>query len=119
MISFLGLMLINYGFLLKDEKRWGNDKLKKFFPKCYPENKTITQWTTKLGEEMVKQLLQNRNLKVTRPKKRIIDGIGYCVDWETDNAIWEVKSRNYSTAGTAGEKIFGTVWKYSILPKIF
>lgn len=110
---------INKTHTHKDEKQWGNNKLKLYYPKQYSPEKNITQWTTKLGEGIVKNLLKNRGMKVHRPEKKTIEGIGYQVDWETKEALWEVKTRNYSTPGTAGEKIFGTIWKYSILPKIF
>lgn len=101
----------------KSEKEWGNSKLVLYFPNLYKNDKLVKQWTTKLGEEIVKNILYRKGLNPRRPKKIKINNIGYCLDWETDNNIWEVKTRNYSTPGTVGEKIFGVVWKYGMLPK--
>lgn len=95
-----------------NEGRWGNEKLVKYFPERYKKGEPIKQWTTKLGEEIVRSILErNKNHRRHRMKN-------FRVDFETDDALWEVKTRNYSTSGTVGEKIFGTVWKYSDLPRI-
>lgn len=99
----------------QNEKEWGNNKIKQYFS----HKKNTPQWTTKLGEGIVKSILEQKGMKVKRPTKVTINGIGYQVDWETPKALWEVKTRNYTTPGTAGEKIFGTPWKYASLPKIF
>ena len=40
-------------------------------------------------------------------------------DWETEDAIWEVKTRNWSVPGTAGEKILGVPYKYSDVPELY
>jgi hypothetical protein len=39
------------------------------------------------------------------------------LDLETDNYLYEVKTRNYTTPGTIGEKILGTPYKYSQIYK--
>ena len=33
--------------------------------------------------------------------------------------IYEVKTRNWTTSGTAGEKVLGTMYKYSDIPIIY
>lgn len=93
----------------KIEIQFGNRMLKKYFN--YKKN--IKQWTTRLGEGIVKALLEQKNHKVSRPFKKN----GNVPDWETDEFIFEVKTRNYSTVGTAGEKILGVPYKYADVPK--
>ena len=74
------------------------------------------QWTTKLGENLVKDVLTYYHGKsVTRPEKKS----HYIPDWETEDAIWEVKTRNWTTQGTAGEKVFGVPYKYSDIPDLY
>ena len=92
------------------EKLWGNRMLKRYFN----YTKTTNQWTTCLGESLVKIILERKE-KVTNPKTIS----GYRPDWETKNYIWEVKTRNYTTSGTAGEKILGTPYKYAEVPKLY
>ena len=41
---------------------------------------------------------------------------GYKPDWETEDGIYEAKTRNWTTSGTAGEKILGVPYKYSEVP---
>ena len=52
---------------------------------------------------------------VKRPEKKN----HYLPDWETDDAIWEVKTRNWNTPGTAGEKVLGVPYKYSDIPRLY
>ena len=66
-------------------------------------------WTTLLGENLVHDVLVLRGENPRKPKRMN----GYEPDWETDEYIWEVKTRNWTTAGTAGEKVLGTMYKYS------
>ena len=40
-------------------------------------------------------------------------------DWETDKYIYEVKTRNWTTSGTAGEKVLGVMYKYSEIPELY
>ena len=94
------------------EKKWGNNILKK--------EKITSQWTTLLGENMVcdvLKLLGHKNInKITKKNdagKKIIPDI------ETDSGIYEVKTRNWNTTGTAGEKVFGVPFKYSSVPRIY
>lgn len=87
------------------EKAWGNMVI------GY-ENVT-SQWTTKLGEYFVEELLHKLGYNVRKGTK-----IGhYNPDRETDEYIIEVKTRNWTTTGTAGEKVYGTPFKYAGIPK--
>jgi DNA adenine methylase len=73
-------------------------------------NKT-RQWTTFLGETIVKEIY-NLTEKI-QVKRKIKDGNkNIQPDVETDKSIIEVKSRTYCTNGTAGEKILGVPYKY-------
>ena len=89
----------------KFEKEWGNKII---------QQKT-NQWTAKLGEYILEEVLLVLEEKCWRPKK--ING--YKPDWETPNAIYEVKTRNWTTTGTAGEKFLGTPYKYSDIPILY
>ena len=88
----------------QNETEWGNRILNQLNP-----NK---MWTTKLGEELVRDVLQL--LGETPRKPKTINH--YSPDWETDKYIYEVKTRNWTTSGTAGEKVFGVPYKYSDVP---
>jgi hypothetical protein len=74
----------------------------RYFPKPNP-----VQWSGVFGEEIVRQILLNRGCNVTKPGK--INNL--MLDLETDNYLYEVKTRNYTTPGTIGEKILGTPYK--------
>ena len=88
------------------EKNWGNRIIKRYF-----NHKRTNQWSNILGEQIVLQLFKDS----WRPKKKN----GYLLDIETSDYIIEVKSRNYTTEGTAGEKILGVPYKYADVPKMF
>ena len=88
------------------EKLWGNKIINQ-------ENNS--QWTTKLGESFVFTLLEKLGENPRKPKKMN----NYKPDIETDNYIYEVKTRNWTTSGTAGEKVFGTPFKYSEIPLLY
>lgn len=103
----------------KQEKKWGNDILKKYYK--YPSNKNIVQWTTKLGEELVKEAmvkLKRENVKNGETIKSSSDRKTYRPDVQCDKYIYEVKARNWTTPGTAGEKILGVPLKYSEIPTL-
>lgn len=71
---------------------------------------------TCLGEKIVEELLQKKyKYKVKKPKKKG----NFKPDFETEDCIWEVKTRNYTTTGTAGEKILGTPLKYIDVPTLY
>ena len=87
----------------KAEKKWGNKMI------CQEDN---NNWTTLLGEILVRVTLEKLGKNPRKPKN--INN--YFPDWETDDAIWEVKTRNWTTTGTAGEKVLGAPYKYSDVP---
>lgn len=89
------------------EFEWGN--------KIANSKEKTSQWTTIVGEMLVEVLLALQGLNVWKPVA--IDG--YKPDRETRNAIWEVKTRNWSTPGTAGEKILGSPFKYAKIPELY
>jgi hypothetical protein len=72
-------------------------------------NITNRQWTGKFGEHLVKHLLQLQGHIVC---EQPLVGT-FNLDLETNDALYEVKTRNYSTSGTIGEKILGTPYRYS------
>lgn len=75
----------------------------------------MNQRTTKLGETIVQEILLLKNKKAWRPKT--INR--YKPDWETSDGIYEVKTRNWTTSGTAGEKIVGVPYKYADIPNLY
>lgn len=90
----------------KEEKEWGNKMIRQ-------ENNG--QWTTKLGENLVFEILKLKGEKPRRAKKMN----GFIPDWETDEAIYEVKTSNWCVGGTAGEKVLGTWLKYQDIPELY
>lgn len=88
------------------EKNWGNLMI---------GNTNNKQWSTKLGEELVFDVLE---LRGENPRK-ITKKNGFQPDWETDNYIYEVKNSSWMTSGTAGEKVFGTWIKYQDIPELY
>jgi hypothetical protein len=90
----------------KQEKDWGNSMIGQI---------NNGQWTTKLGENLVYDVLK---LRGENPIK-VIKKNGYEPDWETDNYIYEVKTSNWWVDGTAGEKVLGTCIKYQEIPELY
>ena len=90
----------------KREVSWGSSMINSI------NNK---QWTTKLGEELVRDVLINRGKNPIRPVGRA----HFRPDWETDEFIYEVKTRTWTTSGTAGEKVLGTPYKYADIPILY
>ena len=88
------------------EKTWGNQMI---------GQTNNGNWTTVLGEHMVRDILALRGENPRRPAQKG----GYSPDWETDDYIYEVKTRNWTTSGTAGEKVLGTMYKYSDIPILY
>lgn len=93
------------------EKVWGNMINKQLFGK----QKDTVNWTTTLGEHLVKKVLEQNGENIYKPK--VING--YRPDWESDTTIYEVKTRNWTTTGTAGEKVLGVPYKYSDIPRLY
>jgi hypothetical protein len=92
--------------LKNEEKKWGNDMI---------GQKNNGNWSTKLGERLVYDVLK---LRGENPRKPIAKG-GFEPDWETDAFIYEVKTSNWWVSGTAGEKVFGTFVKYQDIPELY
>lgn len=88
------------------EKEWGNKMINKIDCK---------QWTTLLGENLVKDILI---LNGENPRKPISKN-NFQPDWETDDYIYEIKTSSWSVDGTAGEKVFGTWIKYQDIPTLY
>ena len=89
-----------------EEKSWGNEMI---------GQKNNGQWTTLLGEGLVRDVLE---LRGENPIKPISKG-GFKPDWETDKYIYEVKTSNWWVSGTAGEKVLGTWIKYQNIPELY
>ena len=90
----------------KKERIWGNKMI---------GQTNNGQWTTKLGENLVFDILK---LRGENPKKVEHKG-GFQPDWETDDYIYEVKTSNWWVSGTAGEKVLGTCIKYQDIPELY
>ena len=90
-----------------EEKKWGN--------KMLGNKKESKMWTAYLGEGIVEKILKEMGGNPTRPERKE----KLRPDWETSDAIYEIKTRNWTTSGTAGEKVFGVPYKYARVPKIY
>ncbi len=79
------------------------------------KKKKNDQWTTLLGENLVHHVLYilGENPKKADKKQ------GFQPDRCTDSRIIEVKTRNWTTGGTAGEKVYGTWMKYQDIPELY
>lgn len=89
-----------------EEKKWGNTMI---------GQTNNGQWTTKLGENLVYDILKLRGENPKKIKKKN----GFQPDWETDEYIYEVKTSNWMVSGTAGEKVLGTWIKYQDIPELY
>ena len=90
----------------KKEKEWGNKII----------NKTdCKQWTTLLGENLVKDVLIMNGENPRKPETKN----NFRPDWETDDYIYEVKTSSWEVDGTAGEKVLGTWIKYQNIPILY
>jgi hypothetical protein len=92
--------------LKNEEKIWGNRMIGQ-------ENNG--QWTTSLGEGLVRDILQ---LLGENPRKPVSKG-GFQPDWETDDNMYEVKTSNWWVDGTAGEKVLATFIKYQNISELY
>jgi len=80
------------------------------------------QWTTLLCQNLVVEALNKLGRKNVRRADSIQSSVrdkNYQPDVECDEYVYEVKGRNWSTTGTAGEKILGVPLKYGELPKLY
>lgn len=110
---------------IEDEIKWGKYIETKFNKKKKLEENN-NQWTTFFCEEVVYLLLILNGF--TPMKQPYIETWGsrnssvkkshHRPDLETEHYIWEVKGRNYTTNGTAGEKIYGVPDKYIDIPQM-
>lgn len=89
-----------------EEKEWGNNMI---------GQKNNGQWTTLLGEHLVRDVLIKRGENPRKPESKG----GFQPDWETDEYIYEVKTSNWWVSGTAGEKVYGTFIKYQDIPELY
>lgn len=97
----------------KIEKVWWNTLI---------QSEGNKQWTTLLCQEAVREALialWYKNVKNSRKFKSSLRNKWYDPDLESDEAVWEVKWRNWTTPGTAWEKILWTPLKYSEIPKLY
>ena len=81
-----------------------------------------SQWTTDLCERLVQEsliLLGRENVRRTEKRKSTIRNKRYSPDLECDKYVYEVKGRNWTTTGTAGEKILGVPMKYGEVPRVY
>jgi len=90
----------------KKEKEWGNKMINK---------SDCKQWTTLLGENLVKDILILNGENPRKPETKN----NFKPDWETDDYIYEVKTSSWCIDGTAGEKVLGTWIKYQDIPTLY
>ena len=94
------------------EKKWGNSIV----------GNDLKQWTTALCQDIVMEALiklGRKNVHKTISMKSSVRDKAYQPDLECDEYVYEIKGRNWSTPGTAGEKILGVPLKYGELPKLY
>ena len=80
------------------------------------------QWTTILCQNLVKEALirlGQKNVSSTTLKKSSLRDKRYSPDIESDDFVYEVKGRSWTTPGTAGEKILGVPLKYGEIPTLY
>ena len=117
------LRLLNSNFKSTDEYKFQNIKRKEFnwgVDKIREYNIPIVRgslknWSGALGEYYVFSNLTSKGKHVRRPK--INNGL--IPDWECDDFIYEVKTRNYSSEGSVGDKALGVPLKYIDLPDLY
>ena len=88
------------------EKNWGNIMINK---------NNCKQWTTLLGENLVKDVLILNGENPIKPEIKN----NFKPDWETNDYIYEVKTSSWCVDGTAGEKVLGTWIKYQDIPLLY
>lgn len=95
------------------EKEWGNGII---------GGNGGGQWTTRLCEDLVMEALirlDRKNVRKTTSKKSSLRKKKYSPDLECDDFVYEVKGRNWTTPGIAGEKILGVPLKYGEVPRLY
>ena len=94
------------------EDKWGQTMLKKI---RRPDLKLDKQWTNKFGEHLCEEIYTLHGQTVSKPVKKE----HFQPDLEVADAILEVKTGTFHTAGTAGEKILGCPFKYADIPILY
>ena len=94
------------------EQEFGTRIIKKYLN---PNYNGKSNWTTILGEYLIKQLFIMNGHKVYDSRK--IEN--KLPDFETDDYVIEVKTRTYTISGTAGEKVLATPFKYIDVPRLY
>lgn len=102
----------NFQDIKKKEYKWGVNMVKKY---NIPIDGSLKFWSGPFGEYYVFSQLISMGKIVRRPEP--INGL--TPDWECDDFIYEVKTRNYSSKGSAGEKALGIPLKYSDIPELY
>ena len=92
-----------------------NTKEKKMGNIVLNTQKEIKQWSTRVGEGVVKYLLTNKGFSIE--KNKTINGRN--PDILTPEIVFEVKTRNWTCPGTAGEKVIGCPFKYCEVRELF
>jgi len=80
------------------------------------------QWTTKLCQDLVMEALirlGRKNVKKAVSHQSSVRSKNYEPDIESDEYVYQVKGRNWSVSGTAGEKILGVPLKYGEVPRLY
>lgn len=95
----------------KTNAKLERDHISSIVPRC----NTTTQWTTHFGESLAEHVLQLLYGNISRPALK--DGIK--PDFESDDFIFEIKTRTWGIPGSAGEKILGTPYKYRNVYNIY
>lgn len=96
----------------KEEKNWARSVI----------GGAGSQWTTKLCQDLVAEALEKlgrKNVRRTKKMKSSVRDKKYDPDLECDEYVYEVKGRNWTTTGTAGEKILGVPLKYGEVPRLY
>jgi len=92
---------------IKKEKEWGN---------LMTGGKNNTQWMHSLGVSLLKFIFDQCDKEVLKPKE--ING--YKFDWETDDAVWLIRVRNWtSNSGIGSDTIAGYPFIYSDVPRLY
>ena len=96
----------------KEERGWANAIL----------GGSGSQWTTKLCQDLVAEALTRlgkHNVRKPAQQSSTVRDKRYDPDLECDEYVYEVKGRNWTTTGTAGEKILGVPLKYGEVPRVY
>jgi hypothetical protein len=100
----------------KNENDWNMRLLKTKRPDIFNKGHKQASLFGIFGEELVKEYFTLMDEYLTnKPESKN----GHKLDLETIRNMVEVKTGSYFTTGTAGEKIYGTPWKYRNVPDLY